>query len=92
MDGFVAKANILADIDDTIIFTSEHWERLLASDRVPEWIEQLRVAESSTRKLRLRLQASLDGTESKCAYCGKAIYARADARYCSPSHRVMGNR
>ena len=92
MDRIVIGSQVADGIDNPHIFTRSHWSEIADSENLEYWIAQLKQGETATRKLRLRLQALHDGNERKCGYCGQRFYARAGAKYCSPSHRVMGNR
>ena len=92
IDKIVLFTAIAEGLDNPRVMSRAAWAEIAQSDRLESWIEQLRSSETATRKFRLRLQALHDGNERKCGYCGQKFYARAGAKYCSPSHRAMGNR
>lgn len=60
--------------------------------RMPVWIEELRDAEARIRRLRLALQARLDGVERVCIVCGTPIIGRAGKMLCGARCRKRFNR
>jgi hypothetical protein len=92
MGNIVMMATMACAMETGPEFTPSDWLEIASSPALDSWIQDLRQAETSTRKLRLRLEASREPSTPLCAYCGEPFFARSGAKYCSPSHRAMGNR
>lgn len=58
----------------------------------PWWLDHLAEHERATRRLRLRLQASLDANPRTCGNCGDPLAGRTDRRFCSDRCRVAAHR
>jgi hypothetical protein len=66
----------------------------LDHSKVPMWLEQLKKAQSSIRKLRARLQTLLDleSATAECRGCGAPMVGRTDKEYCKPACRQRAYR
>jgi len=59
-------------------------------DRVPGWLEDVRVAERSLQRFRQQLEALVG--ERRCGWCDEPIYGRPDRAFCSTRCRVANHR
>lgn len=60
--------------------------------QMPEWIEQLREAETNVRLLRHQILALLSGEERHCPICDKAVTGKANRVYCGATCRQRARR
>jgi len=61
-------------------------------EQMPRWIDGLRQAESSLRRLRTQLEAILTDSERRCPVCDTAVTGRADQVYCGATCRQRAHR
>lgn len=59
---------------------------------LPNWIDGLREAEASTRRLRYQLEDMLREQERRCHACGGPVVGRRDRVYCGATCRQRGHR
>ena len=64
----------------------------LDREQFPWWIDALREAEASIRRLRGQLEAVLADDGRRCPVCDAAVTGRADRRYCGATCRQRARR
>jgi hypothetical protein len=65
---------------------------LLDRALLPGWIEALKEAEASTRRLRYRLESLAEDQARQCRTCGGPVVGRRDRVYCSHACRQRMHR
>jgi hypothetical protein len=84
MDNVVVASNVTGFPDEDI--------PKLDRAKIPYWTSELRNAEASIRRLRLRLEALVSSDTRVCPECSGAVTGRPDRIYCSGACRQRAYR